>query len=144
MITRITKKDYYSTILDLVTLAEGNGFGLPEGMTYDGIAEFVNHEVELLEAKAASAAKRAAAKRAAGDELREMVLNTLSDTEFMTIDDIVAAIGNPDVTKNKVTARLTQLGEKGLGVVEKTQVTVEPSMEGGKSRKVSAYKRIAQ
>lgn len=144
MITRITKKDYYSTILDLVTLAEGNGFGLPEGMTYDGIAEFVNHEVELLEAKAASAAKRAAAKRAAGDELREMVLNTLSDTEFMTIDDIVAAIGNPDVTKNKVTARLTQLGEKGLGVVEKTQVTVEPSIEGGKSRKVSAYKRIAQ
>lgn len=144
MITRITKKDYYSTILDLVTLAEGNGFGLPEGMTYDGIAEFVNHEVELLEAKAASAAKRAAAKRAAGDELREMVLNTLSDTEFMTIDDIVAAIGNPDVTKNKVTARLTQLGEKGLGVVEKTQVTVEPSVEGGKSRKVSAYKRIAQ
>jgi len=144
MITRITKKDYYSTILDLVTLAEGNGFGLPEGMTYDGIAEFVNHEVELLEAKAASAAKRAAAKRAAGDELREMVLNTLSDTEFMTIDDIVTAIGNPDVTKNKVTARLTQLGEKGLGVVEKTQVTVEPSMEGGKSRKVSAYKRIAQ
>ena len=90
MMTRITKKDYYSTILDLVTLAEGNGFGLPEGMTYDGIAEFVNHEVELLEAKAASAAKRAAAKRAAGDELREMVLNTLSDTEFMTIDDIVA------------------------------------------------------
>ena len=144
MMTRITKKDYYSTILDLVTLAEGNGFGLPEGMTYDGIAEFVNHEVELLEAKAASAAKRAAAKRAAGDELREMVLNTLSDTEFMTIDDIVAAIGNPDVTKNKVTARLTQLGEKGLGVVEKTQVTVEPSIEGGKSRKVSAYKRIAQ
>lgn len=144
MMTRITKKDYYSTILDLVTLAEGNGFGLPEGMTYDGIAEFVNHEVELLEAKAASAAKRAAAKRAAGDELREMVLNTLSDTEFMTIDDIVTAIGNPDVTKNKVTARLTQLGEKGLGVVEKTQVTVEPSMEGGKSRKVSAYKRIAQ
>ena len=144
MMTRITKKDYYSTILDLVTLAEGNGFGIPEGMTYDGIAEFVNHEIELLEAKAASAAKRAAAKRAAGDELREMVLNTLSDTEFMTIDDIVAAIGNPDVTKNKVTARLTQLGEKGLGVVEKTQVTVEPSIEGGKSRKVSAYKRIAQ
>ena len=144
MMTRITKKDYYSTILDLVTLAEGNGFGLPEGMTYDGIAEFVNHEVELLEAKAASAAKRAAAKRAAGDELREMVLNTLSDTEFMTIDDIVTAIGNPDVTKNKVTARLTQLGDRGLGVVEKTQVTVEPSMEGGKSRKVSAYKRIAQ
>lgn len=141
MITRITKKDYYSTILDLVTLAEGNGFGLPEGMTYDGIAEFVNHEVELLEAKAASAAKRAAAKRAAGDELREMVLNTLSDTEFMTIDDIVTAIGNPDVTKNKVTARLTQLGDRGLGVVEKTQVTVEPTTEGGKSRKVSAYKR---
>ena len=141
MMTRITKKDYYSTILDLVTLAEGNGFGLPEGMTYDGIAEFVNHEVELLEAKAASAAKRAAAKRAAGDELREMVLNTLSDTEFMTIDDIVAAIGNPDVTKNKVTARLTQLGDRGLGVVEKTQVTVEPTTEGGKSRKVSAYKR---
>lgn len=144
MTTRITKKDYYSTILDLMTLAEGNDFGLPEGMTYDGIAEFVNHEIELLEAKAASAAKRAAAKRAAGDELREKVLNTLSDTEFMTIDDIVAAIGNPDVTKNKVTARLTQLGDRGLGVVEKTQVTVEPTTEGGKSRKVSAYKRIAQ
>ena len=143
MTTRITKKDYFSAISDLLALAEGNGFGLPEGMTYDGIAEFVNHEIELLEAKAAAAAKRAADKRAAGDELRQKVLDTLSDTEFMTIDQIVEAIGNPDITKNKVTARLTQLGEKGLGVVEKSQVTIEATTEGGKSRKVSAYKRIA-
>lgn len=143
MATKITKKTYYATILDVLNAANDAGITLPEDITYEGIAEFVTHEVELLESKAASAAKRAAEKRAEGDALRETVYNALSDTEYMTIDEIVAAIGDPDVTKNKVTARLTQLGEKGTNQVEKTQVTIEAVAEGGKARKVSAYKRIA-
>lgn len=141
MTTRITKKDYFSAIRTIVGDAENRGFTLPEGMTFDGMNEFVAHELDLLDSKAAAAAKRAAEKKAAGDELRQLVLDTLSTDEYMAIDDIVTAIGDPDVTKNKVTARLTQLAN--MNMVDKTQLTVESNVEGGKTRKVSAYKRLA-
>lgn len=140
MTTRITKKTYFATLIDIANAAAANGVALPEGMTYESLTEFINHEVELLDNKATAATKRAAEKRAEGDALRETVYNALNDTDFMTIDDIVAAIGDPDVTKNKVTARLTQLANAGK--VEKTQVVVEAVAEGGKSRKVSAYKKM--
>ena len=137
---KITKRDYYNTLISIVAAAQNSDLPLEDGVTYEGLNEFVTHEIELLDAKAASAAKRAAEKKAIGDELRDTVYNILSADDYMTIDDIVAAIGNPDITKNKVTARLTQLSN--LNMVEKTQVTIESTTEGVKSRKVSAYKRI--
>lgn len=133
---KITKKEYYNAVLALVDAAEATGVTLPEGMTYEGMTTFVNHEIELLDGKAAAAAARAAAKREQGDALREQVYATLSDDEFMTIDQIVAAIGDPEVTRNMVTSRLTQLKDR----VIKDSISVGAE-DGGKARKVSAYKR---
>lgn len=135
---KITKKEQYNVLLGLIDYAETAGAAV-EGVTYDELRAFVNHEVELLDSKAAAAQKRAAAKKEEGDALREEVLNVLSDTEYMTIDQIVAALNNPDVTRNMVTSRLTQLGK--IDAIEKDQVATETS--GGKSRKVSAYRRKA-
>lgn len=141
-----TKKANYSTILSIIETCEQEGIALSAGdITYDTLREFIEHEVELLDNKAAAAQKRAADKKTQGDELRERVYNTLSDTEFMTVDQIVEAIGDPDVTRNMVTSRLTQLIDKDnpeTSRVERGSATVEPTTEGGKSRKVSAYKRI--
>lgn len=128
---KITKRDYYNTLAALISYCEQENIGLPDGMTYKGLTGFVDHEVELLDNKAAAAAKRAAAKKAEGDALRDLVYNTMSDTEPMTIREIADAIGDEDVTVAKVTARLTQL--KSLGLVEKTEV------EG---KKGSAYRKI--
>lgn len=136
---KITKKSYYTTILDILNSAEDSGYTLPEGMNYDGLNDFVNHEIELLDNKAAAAAKRAADKKVAGDALRDRIYGVLSDTDYMTINEIVNALGDPDVSAQMVTSRLTQLSN--LEQIDKDTVTVPATAEGGKSRKVSAYKR---
>ncbi len=144
---KITKKEQYNVLLDIITLAEDNGFEVSSEITYEDLRNFVNHEIELLDSKAAAAQKRAAAKKQEGDALREDVLNVLSETEFMTIDQIVEkvreATGKTEtqITRNMVTSRLTQLGEKGTNQVEREQISI--GGEGAKGRKASAYRRKA-
>lgn len=135
--TKITKKTYFATIEAIVADAQANGVILPEGITYEGLNEFVAHEVELLNNKAAAAAKRAASKKATGDALREKIANVLTD-EPQTINEIVVALGDPNVSPAMVTPRLSQLAD--LGQVVKEQVSV-PGVDGGKSRKISAYRK---
>lgn len=134
--TKITKKMYLATIKAIVADAEANSVELPEGVTYEGINEFVDHEVELLENKAAAAAKRAAEKKVAGDNLREKILGVLTD-EFQTIPEIVAALGDVNITAQMVTPRLTQLVDLEQAVKDQKSIA---AVEGGKTRKVSVYK----
>jgi hypothetical protein len=94
------------------------------------LVEFIDKQVEMLAAKAEKAKERAEKKRAESDELRATVHGVLTG-EFQTTDAIVAKIGVADITKAKVTARLTQL--INAGIAEKKQVK-----DG--SRKVMAYK----
>lgn len=142
-IKKPTKKVHYNVISALIDYAEANGANFSvEGVTYETLREFVQNEVELLENKAVAAAKRAAAKRAAGDELREKVFGVLDSSEYMTINDIVKALGDPDISAQMVTARLTQLASPEVARVEKTSLTVPATTEGGKSRKVSAYRAL--
>lgn len=96
----------------------------------DLMLEFLDEEMASLAAKAEKARERAAAKKAEGDELRAVVKAVLTD-ELQTIDAIVAQIEGEDVTKAKVTNRLTQL--VGLNEAVKEQVKVD-------NRKLTAYK----
>ena len=102
------------------------------------VMEFCDKEIASLDAKAAKAKERAAAKKAEADVLMDQVRNTLTG-EFQTIADIATAVAavNPDSTVSKVTYRLTKLVE--AGEAEKTQTTI-PASEGSKARKVQAYK----
>lgn len=120
---KVTKKDWYAQIRTVVEASDNK--------QKDGILAFIDHEVELLEAKAAKAAERAASKKADGDELRNAVQAVLTD-DLQTIDAITAQIDGEDVTKAKVTARLTQLVK--AGVAAKDMVKTEDG------RKVTAYK----
>lgn len=133
---KITKKELYNILIDVIGCAEDEAFTLPEDVTYDSLREFVNHEIELLDKKTAAAQNRAAQKKAEGDELRDKIFSLLSPTEFKTINAICKEIDNPDVSPQKITARLTQL--VNLDRVEKDMVTIET--EGGKSKKASAYR----
>ena len=94
------------------------------------MVEFIDAEIARLAAKAEKAKERAAAKKVEGDELREVVKAVLTD-EFQAIDAIVAQIDGEDVTKAKVTARLTQLVKAEMA--EKDQIKVG-------DRKVMAYR----
>ena len=120
---KVTKKDWYAQIRAVVEASDNE--------QKEGILGFIDHEVELLEAKAAKAAERAASKKADGDELRNAVKAVLTD-ELQTIDAITAQIEGEDITKAKVTARLTQLVKAGIAT--KDMVKTEDS------RKVTAYK----
>ena len=105
------------------------------------VTDFCDKEIASLDAKAAKAKERAAAKKAEADVLMDQVKAVLTD-EFQTIADIATAVAavNPDATVSKITYRLTKLVESEIA--EKTQVTV-PATETSKARKVQAY-RIAQ
>lgn len=141
-VKKISKKEKLLALKAVAQTAEGSGITLDMGdITYGTLYDFVDHEIELLENKAAAAQKRAASKKAEGDALREQIYNVLSDTDFMTTDEIVKALGDEDITAQMVTSRLTQLASEEVGKVEKTQVTIS-GKDGGRSRKLSAYRRI--
>jgi len=123
MADKMTKRDWFEEIRAIV-----------EGSDYEDVAgalEFIDHQVELLDAKAVKAAERAAAKKADGDDLRQTVLGILTE-EAQTADDITAAIGDETITKAKVVARLAQLCK--ANVAEKEQVKTEDG------RRVMAYR----
>lgn len=136
---KITKRENLGTLLDIVDKIEAEGFVFEnEDMTCDTLREFINHEIELLDNKAAAAAKRAQAKREEGDALRAHILDLMSTEDFMTIKEIVKAIDDEDVSDQMVTARLTQAVRAGL--VEKEAKSVEVN---GKTKKLSCYRKLA-
>ena len=105
------------------------------------VMAFCDKEIASLDAKAAKAKERSAAKKGEADALMGQVEDALTG-EFQTIADIAAAVSavNADATVSRVTYRLTKLVE--AGIAEKTDVSV-PGVDGGKARKVKAF-RICQ
>ena len=104
------------------------------------VMAFCDKEIASLDSKAAKAKERAAAKKAEADVLMDQVRDALTG-EFQTIADIAAAVAevNADATVSKVTYRLTKLVE--AGDAEKTDVSV-PGVDGGKARKVKAFRIV--
>ena len=131
---KITKREMYEAIKE--TFETGS-------CKFDAatVTAFCDKEIAALDAKAAKAKERAAAKKAEADVLMGQVEDALTG-DFQVIADIAAAVAevNADATVSKVTYRLGKLVE--AGVAEKTQVTI-PATETSKARKVQAY-RLAQ
>ena len=119
---KMTKKDYFAEIKDVLVEAGEKD-----------LAEVMAHEIELLENKAVKNKERAAARKVAGDELRDTISNILID-DLQTVDEIVEQIEEEDITKAKVIARLTQL--VNLNEAVKEQIKTEDG------KKIMAYKRI--
>ena len=118
---RMTKKDYFAEIKNVLVEAGA-----------DDLAAVIAHEIELLETKAVKNKERAAARKVAGDELRDTISNILID-DLQTVDEIVEQIEGEDITKAKIVARLTQL--VNLNEAVKEQVKTEDG------KKVMAYRR---
>lgn len=81
-------------------------------VTPEDIKDFVEKSIIQLDAKNEKAAERAAAKRAAGDELKAQVKATLGTTP-LKVSEIVTLIDDPEVTSARVIARLSQLVKSG-------------------------------
>ena len=122
---KLTKKDYYAALRAMM-----EGIEMVGGIPADEVLAFIDKTVEQIDAKAAKAKEKAAEKKTEGDELRAAVEAILTD-ELQTIDAIAAQVESEDVTKSKVTARLTQLVK--ADIARKEQVKDESG------RKVMAY-----
>ena len=125
-VEKITKVDMFNAIADFIADTDWE--------RKDEAIEFIEKQIDQLKAKAEKAKSRAEEKKIEGDELREAVANALTN-EPQTIDAITTTVAeNFDVTKAKVTARLTQLVK--LGEATKEQVKID-------SRKIMVYKSTA-
>ena len=100
------------------------------------MAEFAQHKLEQLDKRNASAAKRAAAKRAEGDALMAEVATFVTDEpktrEQITLEMIEAG---HDVTVGKVQARLNKLIANG----EIAKAKAKAQAQDGKTRVVTVY-----
>ena len=125
-VEKITKVDMFNAIADFIADTDWE--------RKDEAIEFIEKQIDQLKAKAEKAKSRAEEKKIEGDELREAVANALTN-EPQTIDAITTTVAESfDVTKAKVTARLTQLVK--LGEATKEQVKID-------GRKMMVYKSTA-
>lgn len=122
---KLTKKDFYAMLTEIV--------GATEVEMKEDLLAFIDKEVNLIDAKAEKAKARAAEKKAEGDALRDAVQAVLTE-EYQTINDIANQVEGEEITKAKITARLTSLVKNGLA--EKADVKTED----GKT--VKAYKLV--
>ena len=109
---KMTKKDYFN---ELRSIVEGTDIESKGELIY-----FIESQIASIETKAAKAKERAEAKKAEGDALRETVKSVLTN-EFQTADEITAKIGDEEISKAKVIARLTQLVNLGAAVKEQVK-----------------------
>lgn len=98
------------------------------------LVEFLDAQIVAIDTKAEKAKARNAEKKANGDELRDAVQAVLTE-DYQTIDAIVAQIEGEDVTKAKITARLTSLVKNGLAEKE--------DVKDDEGRKLKAYRLVA-
>jgi len=110
---KTTKREFYGMVEEVVNASDVEN--------KQEILDFIAREVEILDAKAAKAAERAAAKKVEGDELRAAVEAVLTD-ELQTADGITEKLGNPEVTKQMVVSRLTQLVKTGVAMKDSIRV----------------------
>ena len=113
---KVTKRQYFEALRAIVEGVEAVG-----EYSADEVLEFIDTQVAQLDAKAEKAREKAAEKKAEGDEVRAKVLAVVTD-EPQTADEITAAVGDEEISRAKVIARLTQLVNSGDIVKEPVKV----------------------
>ena len=110
---KMTKRDCLNALYEIVVNTDvENG---------DVLMGYIEKELAQLDKRRDAAAKRAEKKKEASDALTEEIYGLLTETP-MTIDEIVLALDNEDVTTNKVAARLGKLIKAGRVVKEAVRV----------------------
>lgn len=109
---KITKKVYFEMLKDIVAATDT--------ADKDNLLAFIDTNIAQLDAKAAKAKEKAAEKKVEGDELREKIAACLT-SEPKDIATILDEVGDEELTRAKVTARLAQLINLGTATKEVTK-----------------------
>ncbi len=112
---KMTKRDCLNELYEIVVNAN------LDGEKGDALMGYIEKELAQLDKRRDAAAKRAEKKKEASDALTEEIYGLLTDTP-MTIDEIVLALDNEEVTTNKVAARLGKLIKADRVVKEAVRV----------------------
>ena len=126
---KFTKVEKFEMIREILTGDGSTEMTQQESMLVD----FIDSQIEQIQAKAEKSKERAAAKKAEGDELRKTVQSLLTN-EYQSIDDIFAQIDDEDVTRSKITARLTQL--------VKAEIVEKDSRKSEEGKKQMVYRLV--
>lgn len=132
--TTVTKKEILANIRTLLETSHVE-FANQE-LTAEMAIKFCTKEIAALDRKAEKAKATAAAKKAEGDALRDVVEQVLTN-DWQSIADIVVQIEGEDVTMGKVIPRLAALIDQG--VAEKTLISVG---EKGAKAKRTFYRLV--
>ena len=121
MSNKFTERDLYNSILN------GN-------VDHEALVAFAEKKLAQLDKRNQSAARRAAAKRAEGDEITEAIFGLLTE-EPKTRDEIATMYADGSLSVAKVGARLNTLVKEKR--IQKTNVKV--AGEDGKASTKVAY-----
>lgn len=120
-----TKAMYFNELREMVTSY------VEESAEREDLLEFIDKQLELIEKRKVAASEKAAKKKSESDALTETIFSLIGE-DLITVDEIVEAINDENVTRNKVTARLGKLVKNEL------IVKVAVKMDGNKRM---AYRR---
>lgn len=124
-----TKSMYFEELREMVMMV------VTDEEKQDELVEFIDKQIEMLEKRKASAAERAAKKKAESDALTDEIFALIGE-DLITVDEIVVALDNEEVTRNKVTAR--------LGKLVKAEKIVKESVKTEDGNKRMAYRLNAE
>ena len=119
---KITKREVFEAVKDYFENGDIAVIGDADAeVDVDAVVEVMTKAIEQLDKKNEAAKKRAAEKKTQGDEVRAAVKAVITD-ELQTIDQIFeqVEVEGVELTRAKVTARLTQLVK--LGEIAKEKV----------------------
>ena len=125
----MTKKEVYNYLLTNLVPMEKD-----EAMKAE-LSQVLTNALAQLDHRAEKAKEYNAKKKAENDALVDAIGDVLTN-EFATIEQIVLATKNPDLTKSKASPRLKKLVEDGIA--EKGEITIDGE---GRKRKLVAYKK---
>lgn len=131
---KITKREMFEALVAYANACDMDVEINDTAITSADFVAFATKEIEQLDKKAVKAKERAAAKRAEGDALSEMVLNALT-ADFQTAADVAAQIEDEEATVAKVSYRLGALVKEGKAVKEDIKVDRD-----GKKAVLKGYK----
>ena len=108
---KMTKKDYFNALLEIGAVASN-----------DGLVEFINHEIELLDKKNASS-KKPSKTQLENEVIKNDIVNALINlAKPARINDLVAELQN-QYSNQKISALVKQLVDSGK-VVKSTDKKV--------------------
>lgn len=103
--TKVTKKERFAQLLAIVNASQVENS--------DELIAFINHEVELLDKKNSRSGKPTA-RQIENEKIKVTILSILGGIgKPMTITQLLAEIGNSELSNQRVSALVTQLRDSG-------------------------------